>query len=108
MYCQAPCSFFAGEGETPKTGLTQLYFIDDYSCKSCSEKFLIHYLYPDDKIIGFGFTCNDLLALHHYQKETITLQKLEHGGNVVIPAFDYSFADKNELYQRLTTMAVFA
>lgn len=107
LYCQAGCSFFAGEGEV-KTLLPKLYFIDTYTCNYCAEKFFVHYTYPDNTIVGFGFTCNDLLAKHLYRKETIELQQWVDGGSVVIPAFDYSFADKDELYQRLTTMAVFA
>jgi hypothetical protein len=106
LYCQNRCEFRAGGGY--EVGMVA-YFIDHYSCSQCQEEFSIHYLYGSEQDpLGFGFTCQDLTCLHHYQSQYIQValkDAIQHP--VKIPAFDYDFADKSALHQRLKILAFF-
>jgi hypothetical protein len=107
LYCQGVCTFFAGEGNW--TSALEVYFIDKYTCQSCEEIFGVHYIYPIDNVVGFEFSCQDLVMLHHYKGAYI---KVAHKSNlqeaIEVPAFDYDFTDGESLYMRLRTCLTFA
>jgi hypothetical protein len=107
LYCQGKCEFFAGEGGGAPP---LLYFIDQYACQTCSEKFSVHYIYGlEGDPFGFGFTCNELTISHNYRKSTIKIALKERFQETIeVPAFEYDFTDKETLYQRLRTCLTFA
>lgn len=103
LYCNALCDFNAGEGDI------KLYFIDKYTCQNCHEVFEVHYIYGSEyHPLGFGFTCNNYLLLHKYMKNIIVVEPKDNALTIEIPFFDYSFFDKEELYQKIQTYCTFA
>lgn len=111
LYCGATCYISStSSGDS---------VIDTYHCEFCNESFII--FYKEDEQVSFEFTCYNYSVLIHKTKDTFQLLSTNCGfqlnryinwhqiiNQIKVPKFTIDFSNKQKLYEKLHTYAIFS
>lgn len=110
LYCNGSCS-------THTTGVVRLQ-TDTYYCDPCNESFI--FFYKDDVLNTFEFTCNNYSILIDLDTDIYKiclnvsdLIELQASYNkpvkyIKVPEFTIDFSNKQKLFEKLNTYAIFS
>ena len=103
LYCQSICELECWSN--PDNASTT-----SYTCKKCLEKF--EFIYEDDNLIAFNFTCNTLHVVYFTEVHAFGIQvkkplDIEVLNRVWVPEFEVNFKNKDSLFNRLNTCLLF-
>ncbi len=111
LYCNNDC-------EVSSTGMSNL-ITDTYYCNLCDESFI--FFYKDDSLVTFEFTCNIYSVLidpnTNIFKLSPNLSSIDHNDNInvtkllkniSIHEFMVDFSNKQKLFEKLHTYAIFS